>query len=107
MISKGNTLKIIKNKVDERNNKQIKLKKQFSVTFLEGVFKHYVTRKITKLIKQGNSVMWIDNNYEMRNINMLATQDLHKILWQLISDKEKKEIALEHLLTTKQYLNNL
>jgi hypothetical protein len=37
---------------------------------------------------------------------MLDTKDLHKLMWMLISDKEKKEIALEHLLSTRDYLIN-
>jgi hypothetical protein len=48
--------------------------------------------------------MWIDDAYAMRNINILDTKDLHKIMWQLINDKEKMEIALEHLVSTKTYL---
>lgn len=105
MISKGKTLKIIKKKVDARTSGAIKIKKQFECEFTEGVFRHVVKRKIVKLIKNGNSVNWIDNTYAVRNINMLSTKDLHRIMWQLISDKEKKEIALEHLLQTKSYLS--
>jgi hypothetical protein len=49
--------------------------------------------------------MWIDDSYQIRNINILELKDLHKIMWQIISDKEKKEIALAHLIETKEYLN--
>ena len=37
-------------------------------------------------------------------LDFVDTKDLHKIMWQLISDKEKMEIALEHLVSTKTYL---
>lgn len=104
MISRSETLKLIKQKVDERTNKSIKLKKPFSSTFLEGMFKHEETRRVVKLIKNGNSTMWVDDTSAVRNITVMPTSDLHKILWQLISDKEKKEIALQHLLETKKYL---
>ena len=56
------------------------------------------------MYKNGNSVFWVDDSYSVRNINMLATKDLHKIMWQLITDKKKREIALEHLLSSKTYL---
>lgn len=105
MTNKTETLKIIKEKVDSRSNGKIKLKRQFSCEFKEGTFKHTEKRRITTLQKQGNSVMWLDDAYHMRNINILELKDLHKIMWQLISDKEKKEIALEHLIETKDYLN--
>ena len=104
MISKQKTLKLIKEKVDERSNKKIKLEKPFSCSITEGVFKHTIRRRITHLMKQGNSVIFMDDNYEVRNINVLETKDLHKILWQIINEREKKEIALEHLIATKKYL---
>jgi hypothetical protein len=104
MINKQKTLKLIKEKVDARTNGKIKLKKPFYCTFEEGVFKHSVRKRITSLLKQGNSVMWVDDGYGVRNISILETTDLHKIMWQIISDKEKREIAYEHLITTKQYL---
>jgi len=105
MTNKTETLKIIKEKVDSRSNGKIKLKRQFSCEFKEGTFKHTERRRITTLQKQGNSVMWLDDAYHMRNINILELKDLHKIMWQVISDKEKKEIALAHLIETKDYLN--
>ena len=104
MISRGDTLKVIKEKVDSRTSGNIKLKKQFNCEFVEGTFRHTERRRITKLVKNGNSVMWVDDGYAMRNITILDTKDLHKILWQLISDKEKREIAYEHLIATKEYL---
>lgn len=104
MITRQKTLKLIKEKVDSRASSKIKLKKQFTCEFVEGTFKHTERRRIVSLIKQGNSVIWIDDAYAMRNINILDTKDLHKIMWQLISDKEKMEIALEHLVSTKTYL---
>lgn len=104
MITRQKTLKLIKEKVDSRTSSKIKLKKQFMCEFVEGTFKHTERRRIISLLKQGNSVMWIDERYGVRNINMLDTKDLHKIMWQLTTDKEKREIALEHLLSSKTYL---
>ena len=106
MISRQKTLKLIKSKVDARKSGKIKLAKPFHCSFLEGVFKHLETRKIVTLVKSGNSVLWVDENHRMRNISILNTSDLHKIMWQLISDKEKSAIAMEHLLTTKNYLED-
>jgi hypothetical protein len=106
MITRQKTLKLIKEKVDSRASGKIKLKKQFTCEFVEGTFKHTERRRIVSLIKQGNSVMWIDDAYAMRNINVLDTKDLHKIMWQNLSDKEKREIALEHLLESKTYLED-
>ena len=106
MITRQKTLKLIKEKVDSRASGKIKLKKQFTCEFVEGTFKHTERRRIVSLFKQGNSVMWIDEGYCVRNINILDTKDLHKTMWQLISDKEKMEIALEHLLESKAYLED-
>lgn len=106
MIEKKETLKLIKEKIDSRSSGKFKLKKPFECEFKEGVFKHTERRKIVSLLKSGNSILWQDNNYQLRNINMLDTKDLHKLMWMLISDKEKKEIALEHLLSTKTYLTD-
>lgn len=105
MTSKKDTLKLIKEKVDGRTSGKIKLPKPFVVTIKEGIIKCTKRVKVATLIKQGNSVMWIDNNYAVRNINVLDIKDLHKIMWQIISDKEKREIALTHLLETKDYLS--
>jgi hypothetical protein len=104
MISKQETLKLIKEKVDARPSNKIKLKKPFWCNFVTGIFKHKERRRIVTLVKDGNSTNWIDDGYSVRNINVLDTKDLHKIMWQLISDKEKKEIALQHLIETKNYL---
>lgn len=106
MITRQKTLKVIKEKVDSRASGKIKLKKQFMCEFAEGTFKHTERRIIVSLFKQGNSVMWIDERYGVRNINVLDTKDLHKIMWQNLSDKEKREIALEHLLESKAYLED-
>ena len=106
MITRQKTLKLIKEKVDSRASGKIKLKKQFICEFVEGTFKHTERRRIISLFKQGNSVMWIDEMYGVRNINILDTKDLHKIMWQNLSDKEKREIALEHLLESKAYLED-
>ncbi len=104
MISRGNTSKRIKEIVDARANHQVKLKKPFECTFKEGAFNMTTKRTIASLRKNGNSIMWIDDTYAERNINMLDTADLHKILWQMITEKEKMEIALEHLYVSKKYL---
>lgn len=106
MINRTNTLKIIKAKVDARKTTKAKMKRHIWTAFTEGVFRTPKRRRVKELFKQGNSIMWIDDAYEVRNINMLDTETLHIILWQLISDKEKREIALEHLLTTKTYLED-
>ncbi len=106
MVTRQKTLKLIKEKVDSRASGKVKLKKQFMCEFMEGTFKHTERRRIISLFKQGNSVMWIDERYGVRNINMLDTKDLHKIMWQNLSDKEKSEIALEHLLESKTYLED-
>ena len=106
MITRTETLKLIKEKVDARANGTIKIKKPFWCEFKEGVIKHTERRRIVKLVKNGNSVNWIDDGYGVRNINMLDTKDLHKIMWGLITDKEKQAIALEHLLQTKDYLTD-
>lgn len=106
MIGKTATLKLIKEKVDSRANGRIKIKKPFYCEFQEGVFKHTERKRICSLVKNGNSVMWLDDGYGMRNINILSTQDLHKIMWGLISDKEKREIAYEHLISSKTYLTS-
>lgn len=104
MITRGKTLKLIKEKVDARTSGKIKLKKQFWCEFAEGTFRHTERKRIVSLVKRGNSVMWLDDGYSMRNITVLETKDLHKIMWQLTTDKEKRDIALEHLVETKTYL---
>ena len=106
MISKQKTLKTIKEKVDSRVSGKIKLQKKVSASVIEGTFRHNVNFRVCALVKRGNSVMCIDDIFQMRNINLLDTKVLHQIMWQLISDKEKKEIALEHLLTSKTYLED-
>lgn len=104
MISKQKTLKLIKEKVDGRANGTIKLKKAVPCSLSEGVLKHLVRFRINKLVKSGNSVMFIDDTYKMRNINVLDTKALHQIMWQIITEKEKMEIAYNHLITSKTYL---
>lgn len=107
MISKQKTLKLIKEKVDSKTSRQIRLKKPIVCSMMEGIgYKREVKRRITKLVKDGNSVNFMDDTYFQKNINVLDTKVLHQILWQVISEVEKKEIALEHLMTTKTYLND-
>lgn len=104
MISRKDTLKLIKSKVEGRANSSIKIARPLEVKFKEGVFKHFETRRVKSLQKQGNSVFWIDEAYNMRNINILDTKDLHIIMWGLTTEKEKRDIAMAHLLETKDYL---
>lgn len=104
MLTRQKALKIIKKKVDGNSNRKIKLKSPFVCEFLEGTIRHTVRKKIISIYKNGNSVFWVDESYGVRNINMLDTKDLHKMLWQIISDKEKRDIALEHLIASKPYL---
>ena len=104
MISKTKTLKTIKEKVDSRTSGKIKLKKHIMCKIKDGVIRNTSEIKVCSLVKNGNSTMFVDDNYKIRNINDLDTKTLHKILWQLISDKEKKEIAYEHFMTKMAYL---
>lgn len=106
MIGKTSTLKLIKSKVDAKKSGKIKLKKPVWGLFSDGVIKTTKRRRVTTLVKNGNSILWMDDAYELRNINILDSVTLHKIMWQLISDKEKKDIALEHLVSTKSYLED-
>ena len=107
MITKQKTLKLIKEKVDSKTSRQIRLKKPVIAETIEGIgYKRKVQRRIVKLRKDGNSVNFVDDIYSMKNINVLDTKALHQILWQVISEAEKKEIALEHLIATKTYLND-
>ena len=107
MISKVATLKLIKEKVDSRANGKVKLKKHVETKLEVGIFKHTEKRVFKELFKRGNSVYCVDTNYEVHNINELDSTALRTMLWQLITDKETKEIALEHLYTTMEYLKNL
>ena len=104
MISKTDTLKKIKEKVDARANGKVKLKKQVNTKMKVGLFKHTEERSFKELFKRGNSVFCVDKNYEVHNINELDGRALRTIMWQLITDKEKRDIALEHLYTTMNYL---
>ncbi len=106
MISKTETLKKIKEKVDARSNGKVKLKKRVETEMQVGIFKHTEKRTFKELFKKGNSVFCVDVNYEVHNINELDGKTLRTMLWQLISDKEKKEIALEHLYATNDYLKD-
>jgi hypothetical protein len=107
MISKTETLKLIKEKVDARANGKVKLKKRVETTLEVGIFKHTEKRVFKELFKKGNSIFCVDENYEVHNINELDSTALRTMLWQLITDKEKKEIALEHLYTIMSYLKEL
>lgn len=104
MITKTDTLKLIKEKVDARANGKVKLKKHVKTEMQVGIFKHTEEREFKELFKRGNSVFCVDTNYEVHNINELDSKALRTIMWQLITDKEKKDIALEHLYETMDYL---
>jgi len=104
MITRSKTLKLIKEKVDSRTNGKVKLKKRVETDMQVGIFKHTEKRVFKELFKNGNSVFCVDTNYEVHNINELDGKALRIIMWQLISDKEKREIALEHLYSTMDYL---
>ena len=97
MINKGETLKLIKEKVDARANGKIKLKKRVETELKVGLFKHTEKRTFKELFKNGNSTFCVDTNYEVHNINELDHKALRLMLWQLLTDKEKKEIALEYM----------
>jgi hypothetical protein len=97
MINKGETLKLIKEKVDARANGKIKLKKHVDTEVKVGLFKHTEKRTFKELFKNGNSTFCVDTNYEVHNINELDHKALRLMLWQLLTDKEKKEIALEYM----------
>jgi hypothetical protein len=104
MVTRQKTLKIIKQKVDARTKGVAKLRKNVTAQVRVGISRKLENKTITKLYKYGNSIMCIDNNYVVRNINELDTKALRIIMWQLITDKEKKELALEHLYSTITYL---
>lgn len=107
MISKTKTLKLIKEKVDVRASGKVKLKKHVETKVEVGIFKHTEKRVFKELFKKGNSIFCVDENYEVHNINELDSIALREMLWQLITEKEKREIALEHLYTTMEYLKEL
>ena len=97
MITKGETLKLIKEKVDARANGKIKLKKHVETELKVGLFKHTEKRRFKELFKNGNSTYCVDTNYEVHNIAELDIKALRLMLWQLLSDKEKKEIAVKYI----------
>ena len=107
MITKTETLKLIKEKVDARTTGKVKLKKRVETTLEVGIFKHTEKRVFKELFKKGNSVYCVDENYEVHNINELDSTALRTMLWQLITEKEKREIALEHLYSIMDYLKDL
>lgn len=106
MITRQQALKVIKDKVDKRVNAKAVMRRPFVTEFTEGVFRHTVRRRISELYKDGNSVMWVDENHQCRNINMLDTQSVHRIAWQYMTEKEKVQAAMEHLLASKPYLED-
>jgi len=104
MITKTEILKLIKEKVDARANGKVKLKKQVTTELQVGIFKHTEKRTFKELFKKGNSVFCVDVNYEVHNINELDSKALLAIVWQLITDKEKRDIALEHFYSRNEFL---
>ena len=106
MITKTETLKLIKEKTDARANGKVKLKKHVTTDLVCGIFKHTETKTVKEIFKRGNSIFCVDDNYEVRNINELDGKALRTILWQLLTEKEKRDIALEHLYSTMSYLQD-
>lgn len=104
MITRTETLKRIKEKVDSRANGKVKLKKHVDTEMKVGLFKHTEKRSFKELFKKGNSVFCVDTNYQVHNINELDGKALRTIMWQLLTEKEKAEIALKHLYMTMDYL---
>lgn len=101
MISRQETLKRIKQKVDARAKGTIKLKKCVGAMVEVGhSFKTNEQRTIKSLCKNGNSVFCIDTIHQCRNINELDTKALRSILWQFLTEKDKREIAIEHLYSS-------
>lgn len=106
MITKSQTLKLIKEKVDSRKGGKIKLAKKVNATIQIGVFKHSENVTIENLFKQGNSVMFTDSTSRVFNINILDAIPLRQMAWQVISESEKRIIAFEHLYASQNYLIN-
>lgn len=101
MVSKQETLKRIKQIVDARAKGLIKLKKPVVAMVEVGrSFKTNEPRTIKNIYKNGNSVWCTDTIHQGRNINELDTKALRIILWQFLTDKAKREIALDHLYTS-------
>jgi hypothetical protein len=104
MITRIETLKRIKVKVEDRKSAKIRLKRQVPCEFKEGVFSITTRRKAVELFKQGSSVMFVDENHEVRNIRVLDTPALHTILFMLLTNEERSEIALNDFFNRYPHL---
>ena len=93
-MTKNQILKKIKEKVDEKSNNLFKIRRKIIANVQVGYFGTFVERRIKKVQKNGNSVIFIDENSAIRNINTLDSDTLLKILWEILNPSEKKEVAL-------------
>ena len=93
-MTKNQILKIIKEKVDAKPNNLFKIRRKIIANVQVGYFGTFVERRIEKVQKYGNSVIFIDENSAIRNINILDSDTLLKILWEILNPSEKKEVAL-------------
>ena len=94
IMTKNQILKKIKEKVDEKSNNLFKIRRKIIANVQVGYFGTFVERRIKKVQKNGNSVIFIDENSAIRNINTLDSDTLLKILWEILNPSEKKEVAL-------------
>ena len=94
IMTKNQILKIIKEKVDAKPNNLFKIRRKIIANVQVGYFGTFVERRIEKVQKYGNSVIFIDENSAIRNINILDSDTLLKILWEILNPSEKKEVAL-------------
>lgn len=93
-MTKNEILKKIKEKVDAKSNNLFKIRGRIVANVQIGHFGTSVVRRIEKVQKYGNSVIFIDENSAIRNINILDSDTLLKILWEILNPSEKKEVAL-------------
>lgn len=93
-MTKNDILKKIKEKVDAKSNNLFKIRTRIVANVQIGHFGTSVERRIEKVQKYGNSVIFIDENSAIRNINILDSDTLLKILWEILNPSEKKEVAL-------------
>lgn len=93
-MKKTKILKEIKAKVDGKSNHLFKIRKRIVANVQIGHFGTSVVRRVEKVQKYGNSVIFIDENNAIRNINVLDSDTLLKILWEILNPKEKREVAL-------------
>lgn len=93
-MTKSELQKKIKEKIDAKSNHLFKIRKKINANVQVGYFGTSVERRIEKVQKYGNSVIFIDENSAIRNINILNSVTLLQILWEMLNPNEKKEVAL-------------